>query len=586
VRRALGGLPPRDALQGPALAALPTAAAWERELETAGERERESVLAIADRIVAHRFDLLGSGPVDLGPEIDWRRDFKSGRAWPMEHISRVPIAYPDGSDIKVPWELSRFQHLPVLAGAHLLSGEQRYVDEIGAQLTDWIESNPVEHGPNWACTMDVAIRATNWVAALALCADAASRAPWLEPVLSSLLLHGRFIRRHLEYGESRGNHYLSDVVGLLPVAALFSGSREGRSWATWAAGELVAEMEHQVREDGCDHEMSIPYHRLVCELFLCGTQAADSLLPGALPDAYRDRLDRMLEFVRDYTRPDGLAPQIGDADDGRFLPLGDYGRADPRSHLHLFKQAGRRYRPAEGHAAYPDGGYWVMRWGDLYAIVRCGDVGVGGLGSHAHNDQLSFELALGDQPLVIDPGSYLYTADPEARDLFRSTSFHGTLRVGELDQQEPVASTLFALRDRARAESLAWKADGERASFEGRHHGFERLDPPATHTRRIELDGTAGRLVITDTVRGEGAHPLEWTFPLAPCDASPGKGEVTAVFDRGRLEIASDGLGFTVEEGWYSPGYGRRIRTPFVKARRLAVPGEDVTRITLTARRT
>src|SRR5205814_1654187 len=142
--------------------------------------------------------------------------------------------------------------------------------------------------------------------------------------------HGRFIRRHLEWAKVRGNHYLSDVVGLLYVAALFSGGPEGRGWADWAGAELVSEMEHQVRADGCDHEMSVPYHRLVCELFLCGGRAAESLF-GELPGAYWERLDGMLEFVRDYTRPDGLAPQIGDADDGRFLALGDYGRADPRS---------------------------------------------------------------------------------------------------------------------------------------------------------------------------------------------------------------------------------------------------------------
>lgn len=504
----------------------------------------------------------------------------------MNHISLIRIAYEDDSDIKVPWELSRFQHLPVLSAAHRLTGERAYLDEIGRQLSDWIEANPVEYGPNWACTMDVAIRASNWVAALVLCADAAARELWLEPVLQSLLLHGRFIRRHLEYAESRGNHYLSDVVGLLPVAAVFAESREGGSWIRWAVGELATEMQHQVRADGCDHEMSIPYHRLVCELFLCGTQAADSLLPGVLPEAYRDRLDRMLAFVRDYTRPDGLAPQIGDADDGRFLPLGDYGRADPRSHLHLFHQAGREYRPANDHAAYPDGGYWVMRAGDLYAIVRCGDVGVGGLGSHAHNDQLSFELALGDQPLIVDPGSYLYTADPEARELFRSTSFHATLRIGGAEQQQASGETLFAMTDRAHAEALSWDPDDERPAFEGRHHGFERLDPPALHTRRIELDGTASRLVITDTVRSKGAHPLEWTFPLGPCDANAGQGEATAVFDRGRLEIVSEGLQFTVEDGWYSPGYGIRARSPFIRARRLAVPGEDVTRFVLTLGRT
>jgi hypothetical protein len=563
------------------LAALPTVAAWEVELEAAPERERGELLEVADRVAAHRFDLLGSGPVDLGPEIDWARDFKSGRRWPLDHISQVPIVYPDDSDIKVPWELSRFQHLPVLAAAQRLTGDPRYLDEIGRQLTHWIESNPIEFGPNWACTMDIAIRAANWVAALAICAEDTSEQEWFEGVIASLLLHGRFVRGHLEYAVARGNHFLSDVVGLLPVAALFFTGTEGRGWVEWAAGELVTEMDHQVRADGCDHEMSVPYHRLVSELFVCGTQAVDALLPGSLPDSYRKKLERMLGFVADYTRPDGLAPQIGDADDGRFLPLGDYGRSDPRSHLHLFRQAGRRYAPSRSSAAYPEGGYWTMRDGELYAIVRCGDVGVGGLGSHAHNDQLSFELAVSDQPMVIDPGSYVYTADPEARRLFRSTLFHSTVRIGETEQQEEVEETLFALRDLARAELVGWEVEGEGASFEGLHHGYERLDPPATHSRRIELDGSSRRLTITDVVRGRGDHQLEWTFPLARCEASAGAGRASAVFEHGRLDVVAEGLDFTVEPGWYSPSYGLRVPTPFLRARRRARPGEDVTTIVL-----
>src|SRR5436190_4058411 len=423
--------------------------------------ERTDLMRRADDVLAHRFDFLGSGPVKLGGKIDWQRDFKSGRRWPLRHISGVPISYPDDSDIKVPWELSRFQHLPLLAGAHRLTGEARYLDEIGAQLADWIASNPVEFGANWACTMDVAIRAANWTAALALCAEAAAGSEWLEPAVGSLLLHGRFIRGHLEWAESRGNHYLSDVVGLLPVAALFSAGAEGRAWAQWAAAELVAEMDHQVRADGCDHEASIPYHRLVTELFVCGGQAVDALLPDALPARFRARLELMLDFVAAYTRPDGLAPQVGDADDGRFLPLGDYAAADPRSHLHLFAQAGRRHAPIAASAALPEGGFYVLRGGDLYAIVRCGDVGVGGLGSHAHNDQLAFELSWRGHPLVVDPGSYLYTADPAARNMFRSTAFHAALRIDGAEQNALSGTRLFALDDRTRAEALVWDAAGE-----------------------------------------------------------------------------------------------------------------------------
>jgi hypothetical protein len=44
------------------------------ELRPAAERLREE----AEHVLAHRVDFLGSGLVELGPNIDWHRDFKSG----------------------------------------------------------------------------------------------------------------------------------------------------------------------------------------------------------------------------------------------------------------------------------------------------------------------------------------------------------------------------------------------------------------------------------------------------------------------------------------------------------------------------
>ena len=585
IRAALGTEDVRAVLRGPVLDAMPTVAAFERELDRVSDTERADLLERAGRIAGHRFDLLGSGPTDLGARIDWSRDFKTGRRWPLDHISRVVISYPDGSDIKVPWELSRFQHLPLLGAAYRATGERAWLDEIGVQLEDWIATNPVEFGVNWACTMDVAIRAANWVATLALVADAAAAEPWFEPVLGSLLLHGRFIRSHLEWAPVRGNHYLSDVVGLLCVAALFGNGAEGHGWARWAAQELAAELDHQVREDGCDHEASIPYHRLVAELFVCGLQAAEALAPEVAAGVDRERVERMLRFATDYTRPDGLAPQVGDADDGRFLPLGDYGRADPRSHRHLFAQAGLAEAPAAlGHAAYPRGGYWIVRFDELFLLVRCGDVGLGGLGCHAHNDALSFEFALGPQPLIVDPGSYVYTADPAERNRFRSTGFHSTVQLDGVEQNPISGEALFAMEDRRKAEVLSWEPGDDEVVFSGCHRGYEFLDQPAVHTRRIQA-GRAGSIRITDVIESSGEHEARWTFPLAPCNVAAEASRVLARFDSGiELEVAGHGLEFSVEYGWISPSYGRRLATRFVRGRRLTCPGRDVIEITLVVR--
>jgi hypothetical protein len=555
--KALGGLSPAEALGGPARAALPAVAAWQPDA-TVAER--------ADAILAHRFDLLGSGPVELGPEIPWLEDFKQGREWPLDHISRIRIVYGDGSDIKVPWELSRAQHLPLLAA----TGEQRHLDEIGAQLRSWIAANPVEYGPNWACTMDVAIRAANWVAALVVCAESAATAPWLEEALASLLLHGRFIRSHLEWSEVRGNHYLANVVGLMPVAALFSRSDEGAAWLDWSIGELRDEMLHQVRPDGVCHEASIPYHRLVAEMFQAGAAVAEALRPGSLGDGFHERLAQMLQFTADYTRPDGLAPLMGDDDSGRFMPLGTYG-SDTRDHRHLGPPA------PQGSVSYRAGGFHVIRDGELYVLVRCGDVGFGGRGVHAHCDQLSFELFAGGRPLVVDPGSYLYTADAAARNAFRGTRFHATVTIDGADQSPLDGLDLFELPDLMRAELLAY--DGRR--FTGHHHGYERLEGGPVHERGIAIDGDKGTVRIRDSVRSSGRHQLEWNLPLAP--GAAWDGSVARWPDGAWLEVESGGLEFAAQPGWYAPRYGIRESTTFLRARRDSGPGDDTQQIVLVA---
>ena len=266
---------------------------------------------------------------------------------------------------------------------------------------------------------------------------------------------------------------------------------------------------------------------------------------------------------------------IGDADDGRLLRSETVAGAIRARTCISFAKAVFQLAGREA-CCLAAGGYWVMRTGDLYAIVRCGDVGVAGLGSHAHNDQLSFEFAVGSQPLVVDPGAFLYTADPEARNLFRSTSFHATLRIGGIEQQEAVPGTLFALEDCARAEALNGSHELTAPHFRGRHHGFERLDPPATHERRIELDGPASTLRVSDLVLGEGSHELEWSFPLAPCDVRNAAGEIEARFPGASLVLPSPDLRLEVEEGWYSPSYGVRGARTFVRARRPARPGRDL----------
>ena len=264
----------------------------------------------------------------------------------------------------------------------------------------------------------------------------------------------------------------------------------------------------------------------------------------------------MLDFVRDYTRPDGLAPQIGDADDGRFLPLGDYG-ADPRDHRHLFPRPAApssprprapRIRRAGSTSCAAASSTRSSAAGTSAAMVA--EATATTTSSHSSSPSAT-------RPLIVDPGTFLYTPDPSERNRFRSTAYHATLQVDGAEQNELRTDDLFLMADRARAEKLAWTASRSKA---------DTTDFPVPRTTTIQLEDDGLR--IRDTVSSTVSHDLQWTFPLAPGAES-------------FVEIRAEGLDFEPEEGWYSPRYGVREPVTFLRARRRSRPGDDVTELSI-----
>jgi hypothetical protein len=355
-------------------------------------------------------------------------------------------------------------------------------------------------------------------------------------------------------------------------------------------------MSVQVLSDGADYESSVPYHRLVTELFLGAARLAD-FRGEPLSATYRDKLRSMVDFLAGILRPDGLMPQVGDADDGRLHILSGYGRWNPQDARHLFGPAAvvlgepRWLTHAGPDAAwetawwgfdisnvifrdnelpdtarhYPHAGLAVARTPKTYLVVTNGVVGTSGFGNHKHNDQLAFELHLAGQPLVVDPGSFVYTSDPAARNLFRSTGYHNTLMVDGVEQNELRPEWLFRLFETARAEMLAFRATGTAVEYSGRHVGYARLPQPVTHTREFRLLAAEAALLITDRLEGRGEHRCRWHFHLAPGVHARDAGQgVILLASSGQTFalVAPESLRPKISDAWYSPSYG--IRTACV----------------------
>ena len=569
-----------------------------------------ATIAAADDILAHRFNLLGSGPfvprdANRSPNpsgyqpIDWDLDPVRGLSFPrgIHHKEwDAPTVRPSTADIKYPWELAQCQHWPVLGQAWLLTGDRRYALEIQNELEDFVAANPAGFGVNWVCTMDVALRALNWAIALQIVRDclALDEAFWRR-AYAHLYEHAAFIFANLENKyETTSNHFLSNVVGLFYLSAVFREFDGGRVWNEFCRDSLEREMVVQVLRDGADYESSVAYHRFVLELFLGAARLAD-WRGEPLSVAYRAKLTKMVDFLAGVLRPDGLMPQIGDADDGRLHILSGYGSWKPQDARHIFAPAALLLSeprwlnhcgpvgaweaawwgfdisrvifhdgpPPDIALLFPDAGLAIARKGGTYLAVTNGVVGTNGFGNHKHNDQLGFEFHAGGQPLFVDPGSFVYTSDPDARNLFRGTGYHNTVMVDRAEQNELRPDWLFRLFETAHAEHIWFKSEGATVEYCGRHVGYTRLTTPLVHERAFSVSLDVGALRIIDRLEGSGPHELVWHFHLAPGIAVTQESD-----ERVLLEIAGDqyamdaptGLRARTYPAWYSPSYGVRIR--------------------------
>lgn len=265
--------------------------------------------------------------------IDWQRDIKSGYSWRADRWYTEQYIGP-GCDIKLPWELARFQSWPQMASLlPLLAADDRarMIAAFRNQVLDFIGANPVRFGVNWVCPMDVGIRAANILLACDIL-KAHDQAGMLDDQFLSILSfsmreHGRFIRANLEYAENvTSNHYLSNIAGLAFLAVYLPPCGLTRRWMDFSCRELESEMGRQVQPDGTDFEASTSYHRLVGELFAYSA----ALLAGAcgasvFSRTFWDKLFHMRDFTVAIAKPNGEVPQVGDNDSGRFFKFTPHG---------------------------------------------------------------------------------------------------------------------------------------------------------------------------------------------------------------------------------------------------------------------
>lgn len=540
------------------------ASRWSSELKNWPDYV-ENALRVAGEAAEDRFDLLGSGFTCLREQdgsIRWHEDFRSGALFPSDlQGPDVPIRLPiEGSDIKIPWELSRFQHV----FSWITTGREDASSHFERQCRDWIRSNPVGKGVNWACPMDVAIRAISWTAAIAAWGNTWDP-EFLSSISNSLMAHGLYIRGHLEWAyRHRTNHYFADITGLAVLGAVFSHCSQGLEWLAFARKELDREIQQQFAEDGFNKECSTTYHRLMIEMATISL-AAFRAVDQDLSEGACQRLHKAYQALSLLCDDHGNIFLIGDNDSSRIFPalprpdhavghllsVGSVLFDDPAlarfvaspelaliAGFSKFDSYCRVEQPAPKSLSLPKSGFFILGKGDCRVVVRCGPLSYRRTGSHRHMDQLSICLSVDGEVFFTDPGTYCYTAHRGWRRKMAVSSAHNTLEVDGEPQCRVWSRNErgFSCIDEDRASVDRFTTSNKEIFFSGRHRAYRRLKGGGDHCRTILFVPEQEKWTIQDQVALTGAHVVEWNFHLdagvsVDCDGN------TVVFSKNGVQI-------------------------------------------------
>lgn len=550
--------------------------------------------------------------------IDWQLDFKSGYKW-QKDMWYKNIKYGEfiGADIKIPWELSRFQHFNILGMAYISTKNEKYFLEYMYQLIDWVENNHPQFGVNWKCNMDVAIRAANWVCGLSFFRySKLINQEFLFYVIKNLYIHGKHIFNNLENHFVTSNHYFANISGLIFLAEFFNKSPIGKKWEIFSINELKKETKKQIYSDGVNFEGSTCYHRLVLELLFFPViylvKNSGNFSGGNFKIVARqifgkdlvEKIYKMFNFVLFSLKPNGLMPQIGDNDNGRFLIFGIKELLDMRYLLCLgaiffkepkfkIKEFGfindalwiygekgyevwnkleNNYLKKINSKYFPVGGLFIMRNEDNYLCLSCGPNGQNGNGGHAHNDKLSFELSIKGKDVFIDPGTYCYTPFPEWRNNFRSTSFHNTVEIDNEEQNRFIPGNLFSLKNEAKIEISNIYKKKDYDIIEAIHYGYKRLNKSIIHKRKILFNKIKSFYFFKDEFIGSGNHIFKIYFHISVGgEVKINKNTLIStidVFGIPKIRIIplnKEKLSLEIQESWISPEYGIKRSSSVVR---------------------
>ena len=493
-----------------------------------------------DRLCNQPLELLGKQwPLDSS--CDWSLDPESLQRWSWQQYTfSIPRRSGQGpGDVKLVWELSRLQHLQVLAlGAFVLDRDDAKTRCL-QHLDAWLEGNPPHQGLAYASGIELASRVVSILFIVTCLGSDSIPAPLATKIWQALAVHGKWIARFPSLYSSANNHLVAESVALFVLGCVAPELPGAIAWRSKGWARIAELAGLLVLADGAGAEQSPTYLAYTMEWFLLArvVKSTAHKIDKTEIDAALRRGACFISCISDIR---GHMPFIGDCDDSVVLKAGleednhpgsiviaiaavlrsgdilhPAFAADLRTRLFTAAEVPQATLQLQSNV-FELGGYTVLRSREasreVFLMFDHGPLGYEPMAGHGHADALSVWLHVDGKPVLVDFGTYRYNADAGWRDWARSTAAHNTIEINGLSQSDITGPFNWG---RKAAGILIEHNTADRAQFcRAAHDGYIETCG-IRHKRLVETDSAAG-LVVTDELAGEGRHSVKLHFHLSP----------------------------------------------------------------------
>lgn len=591
---------------------------WRLEQKILSSRERK---AFSTQMAVYECDAFGEAPsADLsrlglnyanskysfGNEIEllsglsyknyrkrWHAAFQSAVDWPFRFSTEYSFGAEDvPGDIRTNWELNRHYQFAVLAKSFYVTNDRAYLVELSDLFADWNEHNPFMWGPEWSSPMEESIRLINWLFAAAFleASEYTTAVDLRERLCVGAWCMAAHVRRHYSRYSSANNHTIVEAAGVAVASVVFGQ----RKWLEEALALLESEVVLQTHADGVNKEQALHYELFVMEA-LCLVSHVLNTAGEKLPKSIESQLHSMARYARACCVCKGSYIEFGDDDEGVILNLESRKQCYPEYVLALVSlEIGDDARYAEDVAccetldwlysqervsdvmqlppvanasveSFCEGGITIVRFDEGRAVLAFdhGPLGFGQLAAHGHADALSVQLYVDGEPVLIDPGTYVYNGNREARYRFRSTSVHNTVSIDGRCQSEVLGPFLWGRKANVSAFSLETSEGCICMSAE--HDGYV----PVIALRSVNIAGS--KVTIRDSLSGDSgcSGVARFHFPNAEIALNDGRAEYaleSGRFVRFEFDAPFNTCPFKFSDSYGSLSEGAAMDVPFDKA--------------------